>query len=112
MAGEAKTFLYERGGRRHRLGVAGGRVSFDGGRWHGEATLGPDEIVLRFHCRADDAEAARKVFARVEGSETFRYEDSDERWSATVREAARCKCCPRLLTIATHDKWRGLCWPP
>jgi len=34
MAGEAKTFIYERGGRRHRLDVAGGRVSFDGGRWH------------------------------------------------------------------------------
>ena len=107
---EVTTFIYERLGCRHRLDVAGGRVSFDGGLWHGEATLGRDEIVLRFHCHADETKAAQKVFVRVEGTEVFRYEDGDK-WSATIREALPCKCCPRLLTLAAHEKWRGVCWP-
>ena len=104
------TFLYERRGRRHRLDVAGGRVCFDGGLWHGDAALGSDEIVLRFHCHADETKAAQKVFVRVEGTEVFRYEDGDK-WSVSIREAAQCKCCPRLLTLGTYEKWRGVCWP-
>ena len=111
MVSDAKTFIYERRCRRHRLDVAGGLISFDGGPWHGQATLGQDEIALLFSCRADMTEAARKVFARAKGSEIYRYE-SGEHWSATLREAAQCKSCTRLLTLASHEKWRGVCWPP
>ena len=106
-----KTFIYERRCRRHRLDVARGLISFDGGPWHGQAVLGPNEIVLLFNSRADTTGAAREVFARVKGSETYRYEGG-ERWSVTLREAAQCKCCNRLLTLASHEKCRGVCWPP